>query len=230
VFDFSFPGPFALLRELPVIGMLRTPSRIAAGTLLSIAVLAAAGLAALQPKQRRLVAPILSVVLLLEVWPKRLGPDLSREIPKAPPTSAWLKAAAYGPVLELPWTDPDGPAIYLYWSIDHWQPMVNGWGSFQPPGSLGLGVIGHRWPTAYTSRVFRRVGIRYVVVHSREMSDERKARLRPAELPAGVRLAGDFGDDLVWEISPAGPIEESVPDVPPRLYERAASWRSDAKK
>lgn len=228
VFDLSFPGPFALLAELPVIGMLRTPSRIAAGTLLSIAILAAAGLAALPPKQRRVMAPILSALLLLEVWPKRLGPDLSREIPKAPRTSTWLKTAPTGPMLELPWTDQDMPAMYLYWAIEHWQPMVNGWGSFQPPGSLGLGFIGHRWPTPYTSRVFRRVGIRYIVVHAREMTDERKARLRPAELPEGVRLAADFGDDLVWEISPEGAVEESVPGWPPGLYARASSWRSGA--
>lgn len=227
-FDFSIPGPFALLSELPVIGMLRTPSRLAAGTLLSIAVLAAAGLATLRPRLRRVLAPILSGALLLEVWPKDLGPSLNREIPQAPPTSAWLKTAPYGPVLELPWTDPDMPAIYLYWSISHWQPMVNGWGSFQPPGSLGIGFIGHRWPTPYTSRVFRRVGIRYIVVHARDMTDERKARLRPPELPAGVRLAADFGDDLVWEISPEGAVEESVPGWPPRLYARASSWRSDA--
>ena len=230
IFDVSFPGPFALLKELPVIGMLRTPSRIAAGTLLSIAVLAAAGLSVLPIKARRLFAPILSLALLVETWPKRLGPDLSREIPVPPPTSAWLKAAPLGPVLELPWTDPDGSAMYLYWSIVHWQPMLNGWGSFQPTGSLGLGIIGHRWPTGFTARLFRGVGIRYVVVHSKDMTDERKARLRPAELPAGVRLAGDFGDDLVWEISPEGPVEQSVPDWSPKLYERAGSWRSGPKR
>ena len=227
LFDASFPGPFALLSELPVIGMLRTPSRIAAGTLLAIAVLAAAGLAAVESGRRRVLAPLLSLVLLVEVWPKRLGPDLNREIPKAPPTSSWLKSAPEGPVIELPWSDQDMPAIYLYWSIDHWKPMMNGWGSFQPPGSLGLGFIGSRWPTPYTSRVFRRVGARYIVMHSQGLSVERKARLRPAELPAGVRLVADFGDDLVWEISPDGPVVESVPGWPPGLLERASSWRRE---
>ena len=171
----------------------------------------------------------LSALLLVEVWPRRLGPDLDREIPRAPPTSRWLKTAPYGPVLELPWTDPDMDAIYLYWSIEHWKPMLNGWGSFQPPGNLGIGFIGHRWPTPYTSRVFRRVGIRYIVVHAAGMAAESRARLRPAELPPGVRLAGDFGDDMVWEIDPDGPVEAVVPDWPPKLYSRASSWRTVAR-
>lgn len=229
VFDWSFPGPYALMKGLPVIGMLRTPSRLSAGVLLAIAVLAAAGLAALTPRRRRIAAPILSLLLLIEIYPERLGEELNRGIPQAPATSAWLKTAPYGPVLELPWTDTDMDAIYLYWSIDHWKPMLNGWGSFQPPGNLGIGFIGRRWPTGYTARVFRRVGVRYVVVHAKGMEDEQKARLRPAELPQGVRLAGDFGEDLVWEIDPEGPVEPEVPDWPKNLYERASSWRTDKR-
>lgn len=228
IYGASFPGPYALLRELPVIGMLRTPSRLGVLALLAIATLSAAGFARIAANRSRWLSPLLAALLLIEVYPFRLGSDLNREIEPAPPTSAWLASAPFGPVLELPWTDADMDAIYLYWSIPHWKPMLNGWGSFQPPGNLGIGFIGRRWPSPYTSRVFRRVGVRYVVVHTRELTEDQRGRLRPAELPAGVRLAADYGSDLVWEIDPEGPVADEVPDWPRALYERAASWRAKA--
>jgi hypothetical protein len=166
---------------------------------------------------------LLSALLLIEVYPLSLGQDLNRDIQPAPPTSAWLASAPRGPVLELPWTDIDMDAIYLYWSIAHWQPMVNGWASFEPGGSLGIGFIGNRWPTGYTSRVFRRIGVRYVVVHTRDLRPDQRARLRPAELPEGVRLAADFGEDLVWEIDRSGRVVDEVPNWPKLLYPRASS-------
>jgi hypothetical protein len=222
----SFAGPYALLRELPVIGMLRTPSRLGVLALLAIATLSAAGFARIAANRSRWLFPLLAALLLIEAYPFRLGSDLDREIEPAPPTSAWLASAPYGPVLELPWTNEDMDAIYLYWSIPHWKPMLNGWGSFQPSGNLGIGFIGRRWPSSYTSRVFRRVGVRYVVVHARELTQDQRDRLRPAELPAGVRLAADYGSDLVWEIDPEGPVVSEVPGWPRALYERATDWRT----
>jgi hypothetical protein len=222
-FGASFPGPYAILREVPVIGMLRTPSRLGVLALLSIATLSAAGFARIAGRRSRPLFVVLSALLLIEVYPRSLGQDLNREIQPAPATSTWLASAPSGPVLELPWTDIDMDAIYLYWSIPHWQPMVNGWASFEPGGSLGIGFIGNRWPTGYTSRVFRRVGIRYVVVHARDLGPDQRARLRPAELPEGVRLAADFGEDLVWEIDRKGRVVDEVPGWPKAFYSRASS-------
>ena len=225
----SFPGPYALLLKLPAIGMLRTPSRLGALALLAIATLSAAGFARVAGRRSRPLLALLAILLLVEVYPSSLGRNLNRDIQPAPPTATWLASAPRGPVLELPWTDIDMDAIYLYWSIAHWQPMVNGWGSFEPPGSLGIGFIGNRWPTAYTSRVFRRIGIRYVVMHSRSLRPEQRDRLRPAELPEGVRLAADFGEDLVWEIDRKGRVEDEVPNWPKKLYSRATSGWSDIR-
>ena len=36
--------------------------------------------------------------------------------------------------------------------------MVNGFGSFDPPGSIGAGLLGRRWPTPYSAARFRKSG------------------------------------------------------------------------
>jgi hypothetical protein len=62
-----------------------------------------------------------------------------------------------------------------------------------------------------------------VVVHTRDLRPDQRVRLRPAELPEGVRLAADFGEDLVWEIDRSGRVVDEVPNWPKLLYPRASS-------
>jgi hypothetical protein len=65
------PGPWALLRYVPVIGLARTPSRFAIVTALGLAVLAAGALTAIcarWPHRRRMVLGLATVLLLSELW------------------------------------------------------------------------------------------------------------------------------------------------------------------
>jgi hypothetical protein len=104
-------------------------------------------------------------------------------------------------VLELPWNEFEEGALYLYWSTVHWQPMINGYGSYEPTGNRGLGLVGRRWPTPYSSRVLRASGVRYVVVHTDRVSPAQRERLLSAEpLPAGVKLGAVFGEDRLYVI------------------------------
>jgi len=125
-----------------------------------------------------------------------------RPFPRAPASVEWLRTAAPGVVLELPWDTPGDSALYVYWSTRHWQRMVNGFGSFDPPGIIGFGLLGNRWPSAYSAARFREAGIRYVVVHMDRVRAPHKARILAAELPEGVRLEADFVADRVYVIDP----------------------------
>ena len=146
----------------------------------------------------------LGLFAVLEAWPLGLR-SLVKEAPPFPPAAAWLREAPRAPVLELPWSEPGQAARYVYWSTAHWQPLVNGYGSFDPPGNFALGLLGRRFPTGYTSREFRRAEIRYVVIHTDRLNDQERARLLDAGLPEGVTLAAELGPDRIYEISPAGP-------------------------
>lgn len=200
------PAPALLLRLLPGGELLRTPSRFGVLALLALAALAALGfkhLAAGWPRRRRLgMLSLLIGFTLYEAYPGDLQ-RLFRPAPPFPPAAAWLKNAPRGPVLELPWSGPEEASHYLYWSTAHWQPLVNGFASFEPPGNLGLGLLGNRWPSEYSARVFRDKGIRYVVVHTDQLKPAHRQRLLAANtLPAAVVLLASLGNDRIYGILP----------------------------
>ena len=206
----AVPGPFALIKLMPGVSMLRIPARMGVLALLGLAGLAAFGLDRLGHRLRWPPAALIAagVLFALEAYPVHLG-GLFRPDPPAPPTAAWLAAAPRGPVLELPW-DHETMGYggrYIYWSTRHWQPMVNGWGGFYPKGPFELGVLGKLFPGPHAVEELRGAGIRYVVIHVDFIPADRPGRrarvLSDEPLPEGVRLAARFGPHLVYELAPA---------------------------
>ncbi|MEP6782118.1 MAG: hypothetical protein ABI983_00530, partial [Acidobacteriota bacterium] len=66
------PGPWALLRYVPVVGLARMPTRFAVLAAIGLAVLMAGALAALGsrwPQRRRLIGAIAGLLLVFELWP-----------------------------------------------------------------------------------------------------------------------------------------------------------------
>jgi hypothetical protein len=66
------PGPWALLRYVPILGAARTPTRFSVVVALGLAVLLAGALVALGrrwPAQRRMIIAVASALLVFELWP-----------------------------------------------------------------------------------------------------------------------------------------------------------------
>jgi hypothetical protein len=66
------PGPWALLRYVPVVGLARMPTRFAVLAAIGLAVLMAGALAALGtrwPQRRRLIGAVAGLLLFCELWP-----------------------------------------------------------------------------------------------------------------------------------------------------------------
>ena len=71
-YNTHIPGPWSLLRYLPMIGFARTPSRFAIMTALGVAILLAGALTALGarwPQRRRLILSVATILLLVELFP-----------------------------------------------------------------------------------------------------------------------------------------------------------------
>jgi len=198
----TVPGPYDLLRVLPGGSALRTPSRLGILAVLGLDLLAAIGWAGLARRLRRprLTAAVVAALAVAELWPSGLGGSI-REIPPLPETARWLASAPRGPVLELPADETTG-GLYAYWSTAHWQRMVNGWGAFAPRDDLGLFGLSGRWPTSYSAGVFRKAGIRYVVVHTDHVSRGQRRRILEDPLPYAVRLVSQVGPDRIYVIDP----------------------------
>jgi hypothetical protein len=128
------PGPWSLLRYVPLIGSARTPTRFAIVAALGVAILLAAALAALRqrfPQHRRAIADVVGVLLLFELVP---APRTlySAEIP------AVYRAIAADPrpvrVLELPFGVRDGTfavgdfsARSLFYQTAHGKRLIGGY-------------------------------------------------------------------------------------------------------
>ena len=71
-YNTHIPGPWSLLRYVPMIGLARTPSRFAIVTALGLAMLMAGALVALGarwPHRRRLILSVATILLFVELWP-----------------------------------------------------------------------------------------------------------------------------------------------------------------
>lgn len=215
LFGVSMPGPFELFRLLPGGPLLRTPARLGVLAVLGLDLLAALAWARFVAQRRahRMLFGLAAAAMAIEAYPSELRGAI-REMPRPPAAAEWLAGKGPGAVLELPWNEPADCALYLYWSTVHWQPMVNGFGSFDPPGNFGLGLLGNRWPSEYSTRVFRGKGIRYVVLHTDRLKPGHRQRLIAAagRLPSGVSLLASLRGDRIYAIDPSG--EKEKPSEP----------------
>jgi hypothetical protein len=128
------PGPWALLRYVPLVGMARTPARFTTVVILLVAVLFAAALAWLtnrSPARRRLLLSVVAALLLFELLPA------PRLLHSAAVPAFYRIVAAAAPearVLELPFGVRDGvssignfTARSQFFQTYHHKPLVGGY-------------------------------------------------------------------------------------------------------
>ncbi len=128
------PGPWSLLRYVPIVGSARTPTRFAIVAALGLAILLAGALAAIgrrYPRQRRLVTAVVGLMLVMELSPapRRL---YSASVPE------FYQVVARDPrpvrVLQLPFGVRDGTftagnfsARYLFFQTVHGKRLIGGY-------------------------------------------------------------------------------------------------------
>ncbi|MEA2474148.1 MAG: hypothetical protein QOE06_2063 [Thermoleophilaceae bacterium] len=149
----------------------RTPGRLITLTSLGLALLAAAGThrllsvvearrRALPPRMGAAVPVACAVVLAGAVLVEGRG---SMPNPSVPPAPAAL-AAAPAPQLELP-ANAAYDRLYQLWSVDRFQPIVNGVSTFPIPSMGELMLQMDRFPSRRTVGRLRRLGVRTVLIH-----------------------------------------------------------------
>jgi hypothetical protein len=200
----SFP---ILQGTFSVTASLRAPARFGVLVLMSIAVLAAIGASrACQRWPRH--APLLSVALTLlclgEYWSSPIG---VREFePRPSSVHEWLARQAPGTViLELP-----APTAKTLWrhepeyavrSINHWQPLVNGYSSFPPRAYIELIAQLPKFPDRAAILPLRAAGVQYILINRRFYDAPEFDRLI-ASVGASTRLwpvraFGEGADEVV---------------------------------
>jgi hypothetical protein len=165
------PGYEWLYRHVAPIRALRVPARLAMFVGLALAVLAGFGIARACRGRSLAVQTVIVVMACLAVTAEgRMQPQTLVALEPHPSVYAWLKAQPDGVVCEYPVGNLEGRAgpqdpTYMYYSLQHWKPLVNGYSGFAPPsyGSLLADLRG--FPNDGAIAALRRRNVRYLLVH-----------------------------------------------------------------
>ncbi len=187
---------------------LNAPARFDVLIMLALALLAALGTLRLAVFTRR-AAPVVigafALLILLE--------QASMPLPFATVNTAATISPVYyylasqppnQPVVEMPmgqptFDDQDRHVEYVYNSIYHWQPLVNGYSTFIPPDYYGLVETMQQFPSSATVSRLKQWGAVFVVIHSDRMAKTSGLRKILDTLP-GIVHVRDFGSDWLYRI------------------------------
>jgi hypothetical protein len=192
-----------LARAVPVMAFLRAPARLGILVTFGLAVIAGYGLAAMTRAGRRSwLAPALVVVGALEVaavpWPLRQVPDV-------PDAYRYLATAPAGAVAEFhfPYRRPDFPrnTRYMFWSMWHWHPLLNGYSDYTPQDYLDIASDVNDFPGPKGLAILRAHRVRYVAIHLDTYNGEKwpdfEARLAASDQ---IRPLVKTGDPWLFEL------------------------------
>lgn len=176
----------------------RTPGRIATLTTLGLALLAAAGADRLAgARTTRLAGKVLVLLPALLLLLEGSGRLPHPEVPAAPPG----QRAAPSPQLHLP-TGGLLDVLYVFWSVDGFPRLVNGYAAFVPRSLAELEQDVRGFPDAASVRRLRSMGVASVVFHPdlARGTPWEGASARPIE---GLRLTREeAGGVVVYRILP----------------------------
>jgi len=133
---------------------------------------------------------------------------------KPSPLYEWLGRQPRSVVIELPLPRPDNlpgkEAQYLYTSVFHWQPLLNGYSGYTPTSHLRLLVAMEQFPDPHSYDYLHTVGAKFLIIHPGLLSADEYHRLRDAVSQSqDLTLVGSFINDLelarVYALSAAPP-------------------------
>lgn len=203
--------PFLVLRNvIPGMGAFRVPARFGLAMIAGVAVLAGTGFRVIADCCKRLPRADIRVKMLVFI---ALLIGISMEFNVAPyhfarvmdpahvaPEYKWLAVQPAGSVtLELPtkeYLDPYEQAEYVFASVYHWQPLVNGYTSHPPAGYQERFVQAANMPSAESIRAFQKLGVRYAVVHRDKLSPQQEDLWNKSW--AGLSLVRAFGTTAIY--------------------------------
>lgn len=238
--------PFRWLHAwVPGFKGIRVPARYAVFVAFSLAVLAGYGFSrlakALKTPGRR--AALAAGLLLLINMEYLAVPQRMQRVPVGediPPTYRWLKSRpGNAAVLELPFLQPIGrEAAYMYFSLFHGKPIVNGYSGFIPPATNYIRQVFKTFPSWECLDVLRTLDVRYLVLHGQGYAEPRRSNIRRAlqsRFADSIKMTASFrysprkphklerllGSDVVYEIAPGRierPLARPGRELPPERW------------
>jgi hypothetical protein len=203
-----------LLHYVSPLQGLRAPARASIFAFAALAVLAGFSTRALRQKRaegRQLMMASVVVVAALCIEfgsaPMRLQPA-----PRTPPLYRFLRQLPQGVVAEFPMPPSvEGSGyntLYMFSSISHWYPLVNGYSGFVPEHYRQTMNLVSGFPDGVSLKRLREIGARYVIVHQHGYEPEEynaiilRLRARRDVVPFGRYQDVEGGYAELFELAP----------------------------
>jgi hypothetical protein len=241
------PLPYAFLYDwVPGFKALRVPVRFAVLVDLSLYVLAGYGLTKLfwildfgfwssssqskiQNPKSKIAALLLTGLVLLEFanpLDTSNRSDVTAQLGEIEPYGWLAREENAGPLLHLPMSADQSDVWYTFFATKHWQPVVNGWSSFVPPGTVHLKQALEAFPDPTTISLLQGLEVRHVVVHLWQFPRDRQADLkRRLDQTAELEMVQQAGDNYVYRLASDPWLREVVREV-----DSGALWVGEARQ
>jgi len=165
---------------IPFMSFLRAPVRFGVLTLMGVSIFAGWGIAAITTHSRRaaVVAVLLMSLVAFELrvaWPLRPVPP----VPEAYQLLAGMPRAGTV-VLHFPYRQGEWfPHVeHMFWSMWHWQPLVNGYSDYIPQDVIDLAIPVNSFPSEEAFGILKARDVRYVVIDWRTYNAAATAVMR----------------------------------------------------
>lgn len=189
---------------IPFMSFLRAPARFGVLVLFGVAVFAGWGIAAFAKHGRRaaVVATVLLALVIVETrvtWPLR----------PVPPVADAYKVLATLPragtvVLHFPYRTGEWfPHVeQMFWSMWHWQPMVNGYSDYIPPDVIDIAIPINSFPSEEAFAILKGRDVKYVLIDWRTYNEAATQVMRARFPPFQERLRPlvTTGDVYLYQI------------------------------
>ncbi len=196
--------PFDLLAASDGVSLFRAPARFGLLVSLVLACLAGAAVDGWKRWPGRVLAAAVVGLALVELRPSHyeLPPPQAETISPLYDHLATMPAGAVVslPVARnhpLPWYDAD----YGWYATRHWQPTVNGFSRFEPPGYAALATRVAAFPGGDALDAMCEHDVRYVVVHARRPVADLRAAIAAAGEVTRLRRIARAGEDVLYGLS-----------------------------
>jgi len=160
----------ALYHLMPLMSMIRAPARLGVLVTLALVVVATIGFAAMERRwtgsRRRIM---LAVVMVYALVRSSAGALAIVPAPVVAPAYQHLRDLPRAPVAEFPYfngrDDAHRQTEYMLMSLQHWQPLLNGYSDFVSPAAARDMQALASFPSPDAWRVLHRRDARYIVFH-----------------------------------------------------------------
>lgn len=129
--------------------------------------------------------------------------DVSAQLAVIEPYGWLARPENKGPILELPMSADQPDVWYSFFDARHWQPLVDGWSSFVPPGTVKLKQALDAFPDPATVTMLQGLEVKHVVVHLWQYPKETQAAFKTRlDSTPQLTMAYQAGDNYVYAVAP----------------------------